>query len=65
MDYRSFYLNYECGVWISDEATVDIIKDDLIKTMEQCHEVSLEEWKNRPLLLKLYQMVLNLFSTLM
>ena len=65
MDYRSFYLNYECGVWICDKASVEIIKDDLVKTMEQCHEVSYEEWKKRPLPLKLYQMVLNLFSTLM
>lgn len=65
MDYRSFYLHYECGVWICDKATVDVIKDDLLKTMEQCHEISYEEWKKRPLILKLYQMVLNLFSTLM
>jgi cardiolipin synthase len=65
MDYRSFHLHYECGVWICDKGTVDIIKDDLLSTMEQCHEVTYEEWKNRPLLIKLYQMVLNLFSTLM
>ena len=65
MDYRSFHLHYECGVWICDKNTVDIIKDDLIKTMEQSHEISYEEWKRRPLLMKLYQMVLNLFSTLM
>lgn len=65
MDYRSFHLHYECGVWICDKDTVEIIKDDLLATMEQCHEVSYEEWKNRPLPLKIYQMVLNLFSTLM
>ncbi|NLC18677.1 MAG: cardiolipin synthase [Clostridiales bacterium] len=65
MDYRSFHLHYECGVWICDKATVNVIKDDLLRTMEQCHEISYEEWQKRPLILKLYQMVLNLFSTLM
>jgi len=65
MDYRSFYLHYECGVWICDKTAVDIIEDDLLKTMEQSKEISYEEWKNRPLPIKLYQMILNLFSTLM
>lgn len=65
MDFRSFYLHYECGVWICNRDVVSIIKDDLVKTMEQCHEVTFEEWKMRPLHIKLYQMVLNLFQTLM
>ncbi len=65
MDYRSFHLHYECGVWICDRNTITTIKEDLINTMEQCHEVTYEEWKNRPLHIKIYQMILNLFSTLM
>ncbi|WP_243456483.1 cardiolipin synthase [Mobilitalea sibirica] len=65
MDYRSFHLHYECGVWMCNREVIDTIKADLLKTMEQCHEVTYEEWKNRPLFTKLYQMVLNLFKTLM
>lgn len=65
MDYRSFYLHYECGVWICDKDTVKTIREDLNQTMEQSHEVTYEEWKNRPFLMKIYQMVLNVFSTLM
>ncbi len=65
MDYRSFHLNYECGAWFCDQATVNVVKEDLLKTMEECREVTYEEWKNRPLLLKAQQMILNLFSTLM
>ncbi len=65
MDYRSFHLHYECGVWICHKDTVHIIKEDLLKTMEQCHEVTYEEWKSRPFLIKVYQMILNVFSTLM
>lgn len=65
MDYRSFHLHYECGVWMCDKKTIDIIRDDLLQTMEQCHEVTYEEWKNRPFYIKFYQKILNLFSTLM
>lgn len=65
MDYRSFYLHYENGVWISDYDTIGIIKKDLLDTMEQCREVSYDEWKNRPLIVKLQQGFLNVFSTLM
>lgn len=65
MDYRSFHLHYECGAWICDKETITTIRDDLLQTMEQCHEVTYEEWKNRPFYIKFYQKILNLFSTLM
>jgi cardiolipin synthase len=65
MDYRSFHLHYECGVWICDKPIITVIREDLEKTMLQCHEVTYEEWKNRPLTMKIQQMLLNMFSTLM
>ncbi|HWT27777.1 MAG TPA: cardiolipin synthase [Mobilitalea sp.] len=65
MDYRSFHLHYECGLWFCHTEVVKQVKEDLLKTMEQCHEVTYEEWKNRPFLLKISQMVLNVFATLM
>jgi len=65
MDYRSFHLHYECGVWMCDQEIINTIREDLLQTMEQCHEVTYEEWKNRPFYIKFYQKILNLFSTLM
>ncbi len=65
MDYRSFYLHYECGLWMADAATIQSMRDDFDSTFKECHEFTYEEWKNRPLSLKLYQSVLNMFSTLM
>lgn len=65
MDYRSFHLHYECGVWMCDKDTIHTIREDLLQTMEQCHEVSYEEWLKRPLHIKFYQKILNVFSTLM
>ena len=65
MDYRSFYLHYECGAWICNKEAIKDIKDDLIETINQCTEITYSEWKNRPLHLKMYQWVLNVFSTLL
>lgn len=65
MDYRSFYLHYECGVWMSNRDIIKNIRDDFNKTFDISHEYTYEEWKNRPLSLKAYQAILNIFSTLM
>ena len=64
MDYRSFYLHYENGVWVYDEAFQEAVFRDFTKTFEQCKEVTYEEWKNRPLSKKIKQSVLHLFDTL-
>ncbi len=64
MDYRSFYLHYECGLFMCDKDIINRIYDDFITTMEVSVEVDYEDWKNRSWLLKSYQYVLNLFSTL-
>ncbi|NMB43840.1 MAG: cardiolipin synthase [Clostridiales bacterium] len=64
MDYRSFYLHYEDGLFFCDQETIKVIHDYAIKTMEDCIIVDFEEWKRRPMYLKAYQYVLNLFQTL-
>lgn len=65
MDYRSFHLQYECGVWICNAKVINTIKEDLLKTMDESHEITLEEWGKRPLFIKIYEKILNVFSTLM
>jgi cardiolipin synthase len=65
MDYRSFYLHYECGLWMCNRQVIDVIKDDLLDTMDISLAITYQDWKNRPWYLKTYQRILNLFSTLM
>lgn len=65
MDYRSFYLHYECGMFMCNRGVIQSIKEDFDKTFEECHEITFTEWKNRPWQMKCIQSVLNLFSTLM
>lgn len=64
MDYRSFYLHYENGVWMSGEKVRKAIYSDFMDTFEQSREMTYQDWLNRPLHWKLIQPVLNLFSTL-
>lgn len=64
MDYRSFYLHYENGVWVYDEEFLKKVKKDFTETIKVSREITYEEWKNRPFKLKVAQHVLNVFSTL-
>lgn len=64
MDYRSFYLHYENGVWMSGAKIQKQVKKDFHQTFEVSHEISYEEWLGRPRRYKVVQPVLNLFSTL-
>lgn len=64
MDYRSFYLHYENGVWMSGKEIQEAVRKDFFNTFEISKEITYEEWLNRPYSWKLVQPLLNLFSTL-
>ena len=64
MDYRSFYLHYENGLWLYDEKLIQDITSDFEDTFAESKEVTYEEWLNRPLGLRFCQYVFNVFSTL-
>lgn len=65
MDYRSFYLHFECGAWLSGSKTVLDIKQHFIRIMEDCQEITLEKWRKRPPLMKIKQSVLRVFAPFM
>lgn len=64
MDYRSFYLHYENGIWMSGKEIQDAVMDDFHKTFGISKEITYEEWLERPRRWKIIQPLLNLFSTL-
>lgn len=64
MDYRSFYLHFENGVWICGAPVLKEIKKDILETFEVCEEILLGDWLSRPLRVKIIQTVLNLFAVL-
>ncbi len=48
-----------------DKKIVDEITKDFLDTVKQSREISYEEWKKRSFKIKVWQQILNLFSTLM
>ena len=65
MDFRSFYLHFENGVWMCGGDTARCIKEDFTRTLEYCREIDLDTWKNRPLRRKFAQAVLKFLAPLM
>ena len=64
LDYRSFYLHYENGVWVFDSEFLTHIHKDFEDTFAVSREISYEEWLDRPFMRKAVQHVLKVFSTL-
>lgn len=64
-DFRSFYLNYECGIWLYNTKEELKIKQDFINTQEKCEEIKLETWKKRKLSIKIVEAILRLISPLL
>ena len=65
MDYRSFYLHFENGVWICGAPVIKDIKEDIMKTMDECEEIVLEKWNKRPWYKKVSETFLRIFAPLM
>ena len=64
-DYRSFYLHYECGVFLSEMGAVYDMKNDFLSTMEKCEEIQLDKWNKRPWYQRLIQFVLKIISPML
>lgn len=65
MDYRSFYLHYECGVWMSDNQAVNDIKQDILNTLKVCEEITYDKWRKRPIGQRIIQWGLTIFSPML
>jgi len=65
MDYRSYYLHYECGVWFYRSRVVSAVKKDYLETLKQSHQVSMEEYKQTKLYVRMVRAILNLFAPMM
>lgn len=65
MDYRSFIMHFECGVWMCHNKTVYDIKDHFNTLLLQCEEITLEKMKKAPLFVRLKRAILHLFAPFM
>lgn len=65
LDYRSLYLHFECGVWLYKTQSVLQVKEDFLKTLEQCQYITLDQCRNVKLYRRLGRIVLRAFAPLM
>lgn len=65
MDYRSFYLHFENGIWLTDSNILNDINRDFEETFAESMEITYDMWLDRPFKDKARQTVLNMFATLM
>ncbi|MBR2408279.1 MAG: cardiolipin synthase [Lachnospiraceae bacterium] len=64
LDYRSLYLHFECGVFLSHCSEIAKIKEDAIETMEQSKLITKEQAR-RKLPVRLVQAILRVFAPLL
>ena len=65
MDYRSFHLHFESGVWMADAPVLKKIKEDFEKTFAVSEPIDYHAWLKRSWFIKPVQTFLRLFSPLM
>lgn len=65
LDYRSFYLNYEVGTLIVDCPDIKKISEDYTNTLQECQEMSMADYKARPLIARVLGRTLRLVGPLM
>ncbi len=65
LDYRSLYLNFECGILLYGSSALRQMKADWHKTLDQCHLVDLSTVKQAPLLKRITRGFLKVLAPLM
>ena len=65
LDYRSLYHHFENGCFMADCQAVVDIKNDLIRTMGECRDVTDQYQTGRSAYLRLGQLFMRLFAGLL
>ena len=62
MDYRSFELDYECGVMVYSVPMIESLLEDMDMIVDRSHLVTAEEWAKRSVLRRVFEPLLRLFA---
>lgn len=65
MDFRSYYMHFECGILFIKSKAVLQLKEDFLATQQECVEISLEQMQKVNVFVRITRAVLNMFSALM
>lgn len=64
LDFRSLYLSFECGVWMTDCSALKAMKEDLDFQFSRSTLITLEECRSRPLVKRLAQSFMRTLAPL-
>jgi len=65
LDYRSFYLHFECAAYLRDVPAVADVEADFQATLKKSHEVTFEDLKRIPLTTRLAGWILKVVAPVM
>jgi cardiolipin synthase len=65
LDYRSFYHHFECGTLLANNLTVIDMRNDFLKTLENCKRIKKEDAEHHNIFKWFIVLVLRLVSPLM
>ncbi len=65
MDFRSYYTNYECGIWMYKPECIKQIRKDMDQIIANSHLVTLEECEKTSWFVRQYRLFLRIFSPLL
>lgn len=65
LDYRSLYHHYECGVWMYRSQAVEEVRDDFLKILPVCNQVTEETCQAVPWYIRCIRSILRIFAPLM
>jgi cardiolipin synthase len=65
LDFRSYYMHFECGALITYSPSLMAMKKDFLDTLEISQEISYEDTKKTHPAVRLGRMLLNVFSSVL
>lgn len=65
LDHRSLELNFEINSFMYDQEVASRNKNIFLKDMDDCRELTLEEWRKRPWWRKMLQTIMRFFTPLL
>lgn len=65
MDYRSLYLHFECGAWMYQCDVIADIKEDMMRTLEDCREITVEFCRSRNIFIRGTQSILRVLAPML
>lgn len=65
LDFRSFYLHFECGVWLYNTTSVIEVKNSSIEAFGKSIQITMEDIRNTKWIVRVFRSVLKIFSPLL